>query len=80
LARNGGFPLRDAAANGDLPAVEILLAAGANPLLESGGRTALTAALLGGNPAVVRVLQRSAPALRLRDTLADRLAVWVARV
>ena len=78
--RNGGLPLLEAAVRGDLPAVEMLLAAGADPLVRNGGRTAVTNALLGGNPAVVRALRRRAPALRLRDSLSDRVAVWVAHL
>jgi len=79
-ARNGNVPLLDAAIRGDLALVEMLLAAGADPLVRNHGRTALTNAVAGGNPAVVRALRRRAPALRLRNTLWDHLAVWIARL
>jgi ankyrin repeat protein len=79
-ARNGGVALMDAAMRGDLTVVEILLAAGADPLVRSHGRTALTNAVAGGNPAVVLAMRRKAPTLRLRNTLWDHMAVWIARL
>ena len=79
-ALNGGVALMAAAIRGDPELVDLLLAAGADPLVRDRGRTALTNAVAGGNPAVVRALRRQAPTLRLRHTFWDLVAVWIARL
>jgi hypothetical protein len=79
-ALNGGIALMAAAIRGDPALVDLLLAAGADPLVRDRGRTALTNAVAGGNPAVVRALRRKAPNLRLRNTFWDLAAVWIARL
>jgi ankyrin repeat protein len=77
---NGDFALLAAAIRGNLPIVQSLLAAGADPLIEAHGRTTLTNAVAGGNPDVVRALRQRAPGLRLRNTFEDHVAVWIARL